>query len=189
MSVGWLLQRLLDSKWSTKYKYNIPSPPLEQHFTKHKFFVTELRRHLSSDLFGQHIATDVILKQLNAHLSNKSPLKPLVMSFHGWTGNGKNHVAYLIAKSLFLKGAESKHYHHFMATTHFPHASHTTQYQDQIRSWISGNVSNCKNSLFVFDEVDKMPCGVLDGIRSFLDYNEHVDRVDFRYSKWFQVTW
>lgn len=54
-------------------------------------------------------------------------------------------------------------------------------YQDQIRSWVSGNVSLCPQSLFVFDEVDKMPSGVLDGIRAFLDYIEVVDKVDYRY--------
>ena len=34
--------------------------------------------------------------------------KPLVMSFHGWTGSGKNYVSKFIAESLFAKGMRSK---------------------------------------------------------------------------------
>lgn len=32
----------------------------------------------------------------------------------------------------------------------------------------------------MFDELDKMPFGVLDGIKAYLDYIEKVDNVDFR---------
>ena len=55
-------------------------------------------------------------------------------------------------------------------------------YQDQVRSWVKGNVTICPHSLFVFDEVDKMPTGVLDGIRAYLDYIDTVDSVDYRYA-------
>lgn len=142
--------------------------------------ISKLNRVLNGEVFGQHIATNIISKQLKAHLTNKFPSKPLVMSFHGWTGNGKNHVTYLIAKSLFRNGIQSQFYHHFMATVHFPHQDQAARYQDQLRSWIRGNVTQCAHSLFVFDEVDKMPEGVLDGIRAYLDYIEKVDRVDYR---------
>jgi len=142
----------------------------------------KLNRLLNNEVFGQHIATDIVSKQIKAHLGHKFPAKPLVLSFHGWTGNGKNHVAYIIAKSLYHNGIQSKFYHHFMATAHFPHASQTARYQDELRNWVKGNVSECAHSLFVFDEVDKMPEGVLDGIRAYLDYVETVDRVDFRKS-------
>ena len=142
--------------------------------------IAELRRLFADQVFGQHIATGVILKQIGAHLRSKSLQKPLVLSFHGATGNGKSHIAYLIADSLYRKGSSSKHYHHFMATTHFPHQSHVADYREQIRSWVKGNVSQCSQSLFVFDEVDKMPAGILDGIRSFLDHNRHVDNIDYR---------
>ncbi len=47
---------------------------------------------------------------------------------------------------------------------------------------MKGNVSHCPHSLFVFDEVDKMPPGVLDGIRAYLDYIDIVDGVDYRYA-------
>ena len=131
-------------------------------------------------MFGQHIAIPVIIKQIDAHVSNPNPSKPLVMSFHGWTGNGKNYVSYLIAKSLYREGSDSRFYHHFMATVHFPYENQAPLYQDQIRTWVKGNVTSCPRSLFIFDEVDKMPKGVLDGIRAYLDYIEKVDNVDYR---------
>lgn len=46
--------------------------------------------------------------------------------------------------------------------------------------WIKGNVTRCSKQLFVFDEVDKMPAGVLDGIKNIIDYNSHVENVDYK---------
>lgn len=34
----------------------------------------------------------------------------------------------------------------------------------------------------MFDEIDKMPVGVMDGIKPYLDYIEKVDHVDFRFA-------
>lgn len=36
--------------------------------------------------------------------------------------------------------------------------------------------------LFVFDEVDKMPPHILSVIKPLIDYNRHVDKVDYRQS-------
>ena len=44
--------------------------------------------------------------------------------------------------------------------------------QIQLRDWISGNVTACRQNIFIFDEVDKMPPGVLDIVKPFLDYYE-----------------
>jgi hypothetical protein len=41
-------------------------------------------------------------------------------------------------------------------------------------------VSQCGRTLFVFDEVEKMPKGMLDAIKPFLDYHEEIDGIDFR---------
>ena len=38
----------------------------------------------------------------------------------------------------------------------------------------------CKESLFIFDEIDKMPPGVLDALKPFMDFHDSVDGVDFR---------
>lgn len=49
-----------------------------------------------------------------------------------------------------------------------------------LQQWIRGNVSQCERALIVFDEVDKMPMGVLNAIKPMIDYNDHVDNVDYR---------
>lgn len=41
-------------------------------------------------------------------------------------------------------------------------------------------IKMCKQSIFVFDEVEKMPPGVFESIASVLDYHSHVDDLDFR---------
>jgi hypothetical protein len=40
--------------------------------------------------------------------------------------------------------------------------------QRNIQAWIKGNVTECATSLFIFDEIDKMPPGVIDGIKPFI---------------------
>ncbi len=46
-----------------------------------------------SHVFGQHIAVGVVSRALRSHLRKEAPAKALVLSFHGWTGGGKNYVA------------------------------------------------------------------------------------------------
>ena len=46
--------------------------------------------------------------------------------------------------------------------------------------WIRGNVSDCAESVFIFDEVDKLHTGVIDAIKPFIDYHEEIGGVDFR---------
>ena len=50
-----------------------------------------LRNNLEDNFFGQHIAQNIILSQLSRRWTANyiGYQKPLVMSFHGWTGSGK----------------------------------------------------------------------------------------------------
>lgn len=41
-------------------------------------------------------------------------------------------------------------------------------------------IQKCKQSIFVFDEVEKMPSGVFESVASILDYHSHVGQTDFR---------
>lgn len=50
----------------------------------------------------------------------------------------------------------------------------------ELTELIRGKVTECERSLFVFDEVDKIPKGVLDAVKPFLDYHEQINGVDFR---------
>ena len=54
--------------------------------------------------------------------------------------------------------------------------------QLELQDWIRGNVSECKQSLFIFDEIDKMEEGIIEAIKPFIDADETVQGVDFRKS-------
>ncbi|KAM8802026.1 torsin-1B [Rhynchonycteris naso] len=139
-----------------------------------------LKLDLEEKLFGQHLATEVIFKALTGFRNNNDPKKPLTLSLHGWTGTGKNFVSQIVAEHLHSKGLKSKFVHLFVSTLHFPHEQQIKLYQDQLQSWIRGNVSTCASSVFIFDEMDKLHPGVIDGIKPFLDYYEQVDGVSYR---------
>ncbi|KAK2504445.1 hypothetical protein MC885_019314, partial [Smutsia gigantea] len=123
-----------------------------------------LKLELEERLFGQHLATEVILKALTGFMNNKNPKKPLTLSLHGWAGTGKNFVSQIVAENLHSKGLKSNFVHLF----------------EQLQRWIPGNVSACASSVFIFDEMDKLHPGVIDAIKPFLDYYEQVDGVSYR---------
>lgn len=141
---------------------------------------TALEEKLHKHVFGQHLATQVVLKALPGFIRNSNPKKPLTLSFHGWTGTGKNFISKIIAESIYKDGMKSKYVHHFEPTLHFPNPDFVNKYKDQLQAWIRGNVSLCSRSVFVFDEMDKMPPGVIDSIKPFLDYYEQIDGVSYR---------
>ncbi|PSN30466.1 Torsin-1B, partial [Blattella germanica] len=135
-----------------------------------------------TQLFGQHIAHKVVLNALKDHFrEGAKPKKALALSFHGWPGSGKTYVSQLIVENLFKEGAKSKFVRFFMARTHFMVEKHADIYKIHLMDWIRGNVSLCARSIFIFDEVDKLPRGVLDAVKPFLDYHEHIDGIDYRY--------
>ncbi|KAM9450622.1 torsin family 1 isoform 1-T1 [Clarias gariepinus] len=140
---------------------------------------TGLEVDLQSKLFGQHVASRVILKAVTGFMTNKNPKKPLVLSLHGWTGTGKNFVSQLIAKNIYQRGMFSGFVHLFTATAHFPHEAELEVYKSQLQQWIKGNVSACPQSMFIFDEMDKMHPGLIDSIKPYLDYYVSLDGVSY----------
>ncbi|XP_003379108.1 torsin-1A [Trichinella spiralis] len=92
---------------------------------------------------------------------------------------GKNYVSQFIAESIYKYGMKSTFVRYFIGGYHFPDRKLVDVYKQQLREWIKGNVSTCQYSLFIFDEVDRMPPGVLDAIKPFLEYTQMVDGVDF----------
>lgn len=84
---------------------------------------------MEEKLFGQHLATEVILKALTGFKNNKEPRKPLTLSLHGRTGTGKNFVSQIVAENLHAKGLKSKFVHLFVSTLHFPHEHQIKLYQ------------------------------------------------------------
>ncbi|VDM48600.1 unnamed protein product [Toxocara canis] len=162
-------------------------------YTKCKFFecCTEewvnmdtagLQKTMRLRLYGQHLAQETAVPAIEAHFKNKSPKKALVMSFHGWTGCGKNYLTSMIAENIFKKGMKSEYVHLFISTLHFANPNEITTYQQKLREWIHGNVSLCERSLFIFDEVDKMPPKVMDAIKPFIDHYDNLEGIDYRKS-------
>ena len=49
-----------------------------------------------------------------------------------------------------------------------------------MREWIKGNVTQCPHSMFIFDEMDKMPVGLLDTVKPYIDYLPEINGVDYR---------
>lgn len=142
--------------------------------------ITRLKQAFDDFIFGQHVGMSVILSALKRRwtLSEIQYDKPLVMSFHGWTGSGKNYVAKFIAESLFRRGMKSSFVKIFISTIHFHDELKVQEYQNQLREWILSNVTRCPDTLFIFDEVDKMPVGVLDVLKPFMDHHSIINGVD-----------
>ncbi|XP_073679832.1 torsin-1A-like [Garra rufa] len=139
-----------------------------------------LKEDLRENLFGQHIAFNVVLKALSTFMTDSKPNKPLVLSFHGTTGTGKNHVTKIIARNIYKKGEDSRHVHTYISTHHFPHQQYLDLYSAQLKKWVHESVSSFPRSMFIFDEMDKMHPQLIDTIKAFLDYNAHVDGVSYR---------
>ncbi|KAM7348423.1 torsin family member [Cochliomyia hominivorax] len=138
-----------------------------------------LKNELAETLFGQHIVQKQLIPALEAHFSGKrNSRKPLVISFHGTPGTGKNFVADQIAKKLYAKGLESKFVHKYMGRADFPVAQDAKLYTERINREVREGIKNCPRSLFIFDEVDKMPSGVFESLTSLVDYNAFVDGKD-----------
>lgn len=165
-----------------------------------------VKMDLEQKVFGQHLAVQIVLRALSTNLHSKQPKKPLVMSFHGWTGTGKSFVSSIIAENLYRLSVWRRRFvHHFSTVLHFSHVSHVHLYkvpaalahffqficswelantrlfcffsQKQLQNWIRGNVSACPRSLFIFSEMDQMPHGLIDSILPFLSYRDEIDGV------------
>ncbi|XP_075227373.1 torsin-1A-like [Lycorma delicatula] len=161
---------------------------LTDHFfykCKNDYFKKDLNGlawNLKEYLFGQPLVSSIVLNALRGHLSKKNPSKPLTLSFHGWPGSGKNYVTDFIVKSLYSEHYKSPNVHTFVAKINFPLQSQVQQYQIDLVQKIIRSVKFCENSIFIFDEVDKYPEGVLDAVKPFLDYKISIDGIDFRKS-------
>uniref|UniRef100_A0A1A9ZEK9 AAA+ ATPase domain-containing protein n=1 Tax=Glossina pallidipes TaxID=7398 RepID=A0A1A9ZEK9_GLOPL len=132
------------------------------------------------DLYGQHIVKQQLIPALASHLKNGGhSRKPLVISFHGTPGTGKNMVADMIANSIYAEGLQSKFVHKFMGRAEFPSEEHSSSYSYILHNRVTKAIAICPRSLFIFDEVDKMPKGVFEALTSIVDYKSFANGVDF----------
>lgn len=138
-----------------------------------------LSRSLERSLIGQHIVAQHLVPALMAHLSSqRTSRKPLVLSFHGQPGTGKNFVAEQIAQALYLEGSKSGYVAKYLGQADFPQAELVGQYKQRINREVRKLLNDCPRSLFIFDEVDKMPSGIFDTLASLADYNAFSDGTD-----------
>ena len=144
--------------------------------------MSNFKKDLQSHLYGQHVVQKTVFKAVNSHVMMSNPAKPLVMSFHGWTGGGKNFVARMIVRNIYAKAEKSIFVHVFNSEVHFKDPALLTTYKDQLQRWIHGNVSRCQRSIFIFDEMDHMPEGLLDALKPFLEPQPSFNGVDYRKS-------
>uniref|UniRef100_A0A8C6ZK04 Torsin family 3 member A n=1 Tax=Nothoprocta perdicaria TaxID=30464 RepID=A0A8C6ZK04_NOTPE len=93
--------------------------------------VTGLESELNGQLHGQHLAGEVVLRAVRGFLQKPQPEKALVLSFHGWSGTGKNFVARMVASHLYRDGLRSECVRTFISLFHFPHAQYVDSYKVQ----------------------------------------------------------
>lgn len=142
--------------------------------------ITGLSMDLQTKLHGQHLAQSVVLKAIQGFIKNPDSNKPLTLSFHGWSGTGKNFVARMIADNLYRDGVKSECVRLFIAPFHFPHARLVDTYKSQLREAIRDMVLRCPQTLFIFDEAEKLHPGLIDAIKPFMDHYDNVDGVSYR---------
>jgi hypothetical protein len=87
-----------------------------------------------------------------------------------------------VAKSIFRRYRESEKsdFVHILTRANFENNHNESEFKNQIKNTVINGVKKCERSLFIFDEIDKLPSGVIDVIKPFLDYNKFIDGVNYR---------
>lgn len=88
-----------------------------------------LEADLRVRLHGQHLARELVLTAVRGYLEMPRPDKALALSFHGWSGTGKNFVARMLAENLYQDGLRSDCVKVFISTLHFPHPKNVDLYE------------------------------------------------------------
>ncbi|XP_046369887.2 torsin-1A-like [Haliotis rufescens] len=142
--------------------------------------LTGLSNHLNKKLFGQHLALDAVTNHIQRHIQSAEPARALVLSFHGSIGTGKSYVSRIVAEHLYRKGMESQFVHLISMASEFPLEEKVQDFKDQLRAYIESTIADCPRSLFIFDEMNKMPPGIIDTIRPYLESYNKLRGVNYR---------
>lgn len=138
----------------------------------------ELKQNLFTTVEGQHIAARYVAWALKGHIEDEEPKHALSFVFMGTTGTGKNFVSQIIADALFRHAP--RHVHYYSGLLDFPHKSEVEQYKSRLQKEITENVRKCERAVFIFDEIEKAPAGLIDGVKPFLDFHRLVKNVNYR---------
>ena len=153
------------------------TPPCELREVDVSAIVAKLR----ANVFGQHVAVEMLAAALREFFAptNKNPV--LALSFHGWTGVGKNYVSGLITDHL-----PDAHVTKLIVPLHFPHDDEGDVYAEQVRAWIETNVTRCRVNVVFIDEMDKASEELARGIHQTIldlkakDFSEEGDTEEAR---------
>lgn len=137
-----------------------------------------LGARLRTDLFGQHIVQPYLELAIKNHLTSELSEHALSIVFMGSTGTGKTFVARLLEESLY--GLNSKFVKFYSGRLDFPSAQHVEEYRGRLQKDVEESVKKCPRSVFIFDEIDKVPPGIIDKIKPYLDYQPKINNVDYR---------
>ncbi|XP_049724395.1 torsin-3A [Elephas maximus indicus] len=130
---------------------------------------TGLESDLSVRLHGQHLAQELVLRAVRSYIETPQPGKALALSFHGWSGTGKNFVARMLAENLYRDGLRSDCVQVFITMFHFPHPKYVDLYKEQLSSQIQETQQRCHQTLFIFDEAEKLHPGLLEALEPHLE--------------------
>ncbi|KAB1260711.1 Torsin-3A [Camelus dromedarius] len=131
---------------------------------------TGLETDLRVRLHGQHLARELVLTAVRSYLELPRPDKALALSFHGWSGTGKNFVARMLAENLYRDGLRSNCVQVFIATLHFPHPKYVDLYKEQLTGQIRKTQEHCHQTLFILDEAEKLHPELLEALRPHLEH-------------------
>lgn len=80
------------------------------------------------------------MQALQGFLQSPQPQKALVLSFHGWSGTGKNFVARMVANRLYRDGLKSDCVRLFVSLLHFPHHNYVDSYKVRANNMVGVRV-------------------------------------------------
>ncbi|KAJ8285598.1 hypothetical protein GJAV_G00028660 [Gymnothorax javanicus] len=135
---------------------------------------------LYKNLYGQHLAQEIVSEAVVSFLQKDSPDVPLVLSFHGASGTGKTFVSSMLGRHLYGAAMNSRYIHQFIPTLHFPLNNRAQEYKSALKRWVEGNLTACPRSIFIFDEMERMPPGVIDVLVPFLGPSHVVFQTNYR---------
>ncbi|XP_070689980.1 prosalusin [Pempheris klunzingeri] len=142
--------------------------------------IRDLEWDLYKNVYGQHLAQEIVSEEVARFLQNKSPERPLVLSFHGSSGTGKTLVGSMLGNHLYGTAMSSPYVHQFVPALHFPSPDRVKKYKVELKNWVQGNLTECARSVFFFDEMEKMPPGLIDVLEPFLGPSHVVFRTNYR---------
>lgn len=128
--------------------------------------IVKLRHKLEDNVFGQHIAIKTVIESLEKFEQGvkDGEERHLVLSFHGWTGIGKNFISKFIAEAFY--NAKKTW---VLVPFHFHDKMVVNGGSKWIKTWIEGNITECGVNVMIFDEMDKAEPEHLTSVQAALE--------------------